>query len=68
MLNLHVGRQRVKNNGVLSYTDYKVGVTKDFGFASVALAWVKADTEAYLAPGGRNLGRSAAVLSVSKTF
>ena len=68
VLNLHVGRQRVKNNGGLSYTDYKVGLTKDLGFASVALAWVKADTEAYLVPGGRNQGRSAAVLSVSKTF
>jgi len=68
VLNLHVGRQRVKNNGGLSYTDYKVGVTKDFGFASVALAWVKADTEAYLVPGGRNQGKSAAVLSISKTF
>jgi uncharacterized protein (TIGR02001 family) len=68
VLNLHVGRQRVKNNSALSYTDYKVGVTKDFGFASVSLAWIKANTEAYVDPRGRNLGRSAAVLSVSKTF
>jgi uncharacterized protein (TIGR02001 family) len=68
VLNLHVGRQRVKNNSGLSYTDYKVGVTKDFGFASVSLAWIKANTEAYVSPTGRNLGKSAAVLSVSKTF
>ena len=67
-LNLHAGRQRVKNNGTLSYNDYKIGLTKDLGFASVALAWVKADTEAYLSPTGRNLGKSAAVISVSKTF
>jgi hypothetical protein len=58
----------VRNNGALSYTDYKIGLTKDFGFASVALAWVKADTDAYLDRSGRKLGRSAAVLSVSKTF
>ena len=68
LLNLHVGRQRVKNNGALSYTDYKVGLTKDFGFASVSLAWIKANTSAYVSPTGRNLGKSAAVLSVSKTF
>lgn len=68
LLNLHVGRQRVKNNGALSYTDYKVGLTKDLGFASVSVAWIKADTESYLSPQGRNLGKSAAVVSVSKTF
>lgn len=67
-LNLHVGRQRVKNNGQFSYTDYKVGLTKDLGFASVSLAWIKANTEAYVSPSGRNLGKSAAVVSVSKTF
>ena len=68
VLNLHVGRQRVENNSQFSYTDYKVGLTKDLGFASVSLAWIKANTEAYVSPSGRNLGKSAAVLSVSKTF
>lgn len=68
VMNLHIGRQRVKNNGALSYTDYKVGLTKDLGFASVSLAWIQADTDAYLSPQGRNLGKSRAVLSVSKTF
>jgi uncharacterized protein (TIGR02001 family) len=68
VLNLHVGRQRVENNAQFSYTDYKVGLTKDLGFASVSLAWIKANTEAYVSPSGRNLGKSAAVLSVSKTF
>jgi len=68
VLNLHVGRQRVENNSQYSYTDYKVGVTKDLGFASVSLAWIKANTEAYVSPSGRNLGKSAAVVAVSKTF
>jgi len=68
VLNLHVGRQRVENNAQYSYTDYKVGLTKDFGFASVSLAWIKANTEAYVSPTGRNLAKSAAVVSVSKTF
>ncbi len=68
VLNLHVGRQRVKNNSSLSYTDYKAGLTKDFGFASASVAWVKTNTDAYLVPGGRNQGRSRAVVSLSKTF
>lgn len=68
LLNLHAGRQRVKNNRAFSYNDFKVGVTKDLGVASVSLAWIRANTDAYLSPEGKNLGKSAAVLSVSKTF
>jgi hypothetical protein len=43
-------------------------VTKDLGVASLSLAWIKANTDAYLSPRGKNLGKSAAVLSLSKTF
>jgi uncharacterized protein (TIGR02001 family) len=68
VLNLHVGRQRVKNNGAFSYTDYKIGVTKDFGICSVSLAAIYADTKAYVSPSGKNLARTGAVLTVSKTF
>jgi uncharacterized protein (TIGR02001 family) len=68
VLNLHAGRQNVKNNGAYSYTDYKIGLTKDFGFASVSLAVINADTTAYVSPAGKNLGKTAAVLTVSKTF
>jgi uncharacterized protein (TIGR02001 family) len=68
VLNLHAGRQVVKNNSDYSYTDYKVGVTKDFGVCSVALAAVYADTKAYFSPSGKNLARTGAVLTVSKTF
>lgn len=67
VLNLHVGRQKIRNNSDLSYTDYKVGVTRDFGVASVSLAWIKANIVS-LSPEGKNLGKSSAVLSVSKTF
>jgi uncharacterized protein (TIGR02001 family) len=67
-LNLHAGRQNVRHNGMYSYNDYKVGVTKDFGVATVALAYIKADTTAYLSPSAQNLGKSGAVLTVSKTF
>ncbi len=68
VLNLHAGRQRVRNNSDFSYNDYKVGVTKDIGGAYLSLAWIKADTSAYLSPQGENLGKSAAVITVSKTF
>jgi uncharacterized protein (TIGR02001 family) len=68
LLNLHAGHQEVEHNSAFSYNDYKIGLTKDFGVATVALAVIKADTSAYLSPAGRNLGRTAAVLSVSKTF
>jgi uncharacterized protein (TIGR02001 family) len=67
-LNLHVGRQEVRHNDSLSYTDYKIGVTKDLGVCSVALAYYKANTSAYLSPDSKNLGKSGAVLLVSKTF
>ena len=67
-LNLHIGRQKVKHNEGSSYTDWKVGVTKDFGVATLSLAYIDTNTEAYIAPNGKNLGRSGAVLTLSKTF
>ncbi len=67
-LNLHLGRQTVKHLSGASYTDYKVGVTKDFGICTVALAVIGADTKFYVGPNGKNLGKTSAVLSVSKTF
>jgi uncharacterized protein (TIGR02001 family) len=68
ILNLHVGHQKVKSNGAADYTDWKVGVSKDFGVATVALAYVDTNTESYIAPNGKNLGKSGVVLTVSKTF
>ena len=35
----HIGDQKVKGNGPASYTDYKLGVTKDLGFGVVGLAY-----------------------------
>jgi uncharacterized protein (TIGR02001 family) len=67
-LNLHAGRQKVKNHSDFSYTDWKVGATKDFGVASVALAYIKTTSDAYTAPNGKNLGKGGLVLTVSKTF
>ncbi|MYN43795.1 hypothetical protein GTP23_01770 [Pseudoduganella sp. FT93W] len=69
--NLHAGRQKVRGNDAASYTDWKLGVTKDFGVATVALAWVatNASSTAYASPAnGKFLGKNALLLSVSKTF
>jgi uncharacterized protein (TIGR02001 family) len=68
VLNLHAGHQNVKNNGDFSYSDYKVGVTKDFGVFSVGVAAVKTNTDAYVGRNGKNLGKSGAVVTISKTF
>lgn len=69
-LNLHVGHQDVRHHGALSYTDYKVGLSRDFGPVTLALAAVYADTEAYIGPvwAAKNLGKTGVVLTVSKTF
>jgi uncharacterized protein (TIGR02001 family) len=70
-LNLHAGRQDVRHNGLASYTDCKFGLTKDFGIASLALAFVgtNASDIAYASPAnGKFLGKKAGLVSVSKTF
>jgi uncharacterized protein (TIGR02001 family) len=74
-LGLHVGRQKFKNYGAFDYTDYKVGVSRDFGFATVGLAYVgsNADSGSYTysnASGTRSkdVSKSTVVLSLSKTF
>jgi len=70
-LNLHAGRQKVKNNEFYSYTDWKVGLTKDFGVVTGALAVIgtNASEAAYASPAnGKFLGKTALVASISKTF
>lgn len=70
VLAAHVGHQKVKNASDCSYTDWKVGVSKDFGGFSWGLNYV--DTNAkdacYLNYRDKNLGKGAVVLSVGKTF
>jgi uncharacterized protein (TIGR02001 family) len=71
VLNLHAGRQNVKGTPAASYTDWRLGVTKDFGVASGALALIgtNASETAYASPAnGKFLGKTALVLSVNKTF
>lgn len=75
ILTLHAGRQTVRHYGRLDYTDYKVGIARDFGFATVGLAVIGTNADkAYWrlsntsATKTKYLGTSTAVLSVSKTF
>jgi uncharacterized protein (TIGR02001 family) len=70
-LNLHAGHQNVKNVTNASYSDWKVGVTKDFGVVvgSLAAVGTNANETFYASPAnGKFLGKNALVLSVSKTF
>jgi uncharacterized protein (TIGR02001 family) len=70
-LNAHLGRQMVKNNSNYSYNDWKVGITKDFGVVTGALAVIgtNAGEVAYASPAnGKFLGKTSLVATVSKTF
>lgn len=70
----HVGRQWVKNYSALNYTDYKLGVARDFGFATVGLSYYKANAPAAIAivtngnGSTKNISDGSFVLSASKTF
>ena len=74
-LGLHVGRQKFKNYGTFDYTDYKIGVSRDFGFATLGLAFVgsNANSSAYTFANTagtktKDVSKNTAVLSLSKTF
>lgn len=70
----HVGRQNVRNNSYASYTDYKLGVTKDLGFGVVGLAYTDTnakacgDTVEAYCWAGKNVGKGVLAASFSKTF
>ncbi len=62
-------------NSVLGYTDWKLGVTKDFGGGlSLAVSYVDTNAKtvqgfpAYPNPQGKNLGRAGGLVSLTKTF
>ncbi|HEY8024871.1 MAG TPA: TorF family putative porin [Burkholderiaceae bacterium] len=69
-INVHAGHQNVANNSAFSYTDWKLGVTKDFGVVTGALAVIGTNTSNYVGPSPdmKNLGKTSLVLSISKTF
>jgi uncharacterized protein (TIGR02001 family) len=73
-LNAHIGHQTVKNYGELSYTDYKLGVTREFSWATLGAAVVATNANKNywkLANGAgdtKEVGDTTLVLSASKTF
>jgi uncharacterized protein (TIGR02001 family) len=78
-LNGHVGYQYISNkvgNNDFSYTDYKLGVTKDFGGGlSANISYVGTDaksvagTPLYVSPtGNKNWGKDGYLISLTKTF
>jgi uncharacterized protein (TIGR02001 family) len=66
----HVGHQAIKNSSTFSYTDYKLGVTKELVGFVFGAAIVGADTDSYLSPAPKlkNLGKAGLVLSAGKNF
>jgi len=70
-LNLHAGHQEVENNSIANYGDWKIGATKDFDIASIALAVIgtNANEMMYASPAnGKFLGKSALVGTLTKMF
>lgn len=79
-LGLHAGHITVKNYGQLSYTDYKVSLSRDFGWATLGAAYIttNANQQFYrYGPAGLLAGtstelkdpsRGTLVVSISKTF
>jgi uncharacterized protein (TIGR02001 family) len=72
-INGHVGRQRIKNNSDASYTDWKVGVTKEVSYGTFGLAYVdtnaKGDAgEPYRNAFNKDLGKGRLLATFSKSF
>lgn len=63
----HVGHQTVKRSSLYSYTDYSLGVTKDYAGFTFGGAIVGTDTKEYVGA-GKNLGKTALVVSIKKVF
>jgi uncharacterized protein (TIGR02001 family) len=79
--NAHVGYQYiagsvgVTSNDKYSYTDWKLGLTKDFGGGlSGAIAYIDTNAKkangvySYASPQGKNLGGATGIVSLTKTF
>jgi uncharacterized protein (TIGR02001 family) len=69
-LGLHYGHQSIRNNGAFSYSDWKVGVSKDFFEVTFTAGVVGTDASKmlYVTPDQKFTGKTAAFLQAVKTF
>lgn len=69
-LGLHAGHQTIQNASQWSYTDWKVGVSKDFFDISWTLGVLgtNANKMLYVSSDGRFTGKTELVLSATKSF
>ncbi|MGD9787117.1 MAG: TorF family putative porin [Sulfuricellaceae bacterium] len=79
-LNAHVGHQKVKDRSSASYTDWKLGVTKDLGFGTLGVAYTDTNANANCSNGEDycfvkagtgdtyDAGKGRAVVTFTKTF
>ena len=70
-LDTHIGYQRVRNLDDGSYTDWSIGLSKDWGHGfTTSLAYIdtNADKAVYSNSSGRYTGRATALLSMTKSF
>ncbi len=64
----------VSNDSIYSYTDWKLGLTKDFGgglSAAIAYVGTNAKNAGYMqtvVANPKNLGKSGGLISLTKTF
>lgn len=71
----HIGHQKIRHNADASYSDYKVGATKDFGFGIVGLSYWATNAKScgdaapvYCNQFNKDLGKGRALLSFTKNF
>ncbi len=69
----HIGHQRIagSGNGIYSYTDYALTVTKDFGNGlalSAGLVGTDADKASYVTPAGKFTGKAGVVVGLKYSF
>lgn len=66
----HIGHQKVENYSIASYTDWKIGGTKDVGFGVVTLAYSNTDGDAagYGNWNGEDVSKGVVAITFSKSF
>jgi uncharacterized protein (TIGR02001 family) len=68
----HYGKQTIKDNDPASYSDYRVGVTKDIGFGTLGLTVTdtnaKGNAGEFYNVSGRDLGKGRTVVTFTKTL